>query len=454
MHQVSQVLITKHRNKQLHSYLNHYAALAKNLTNAALFRVRNNFTARSKDALTENEGQVMNEIQKTEETYGFSVRKVISYTHLEKLMRVTENVDFFAGLPMQTAQAQLKQCTTDFRSWLKALNAYKKDPSAFTGKPQMPGYIKSNFATFTITNQDAVLYPTPKGEGSFLKLPKFPDYVYLKHVNPDAKLKEVKVKPFYDSFILSLTLEVETAPVLENAPYFAAIDFGLNNAAAIVTNEGSALLYKGGAMKAANQWYNKERARLTSIITKNHKYMKPESARLNHLSMNRHFFLKDQMHKISRSIVLFCIEHKIGTLILGQNKQWKQNSDIGTANNQAFVGMPIHQLQMMIEYKASNAGICVIYQEESYTSKADFLAQDLIPTYGVDDQNAFFSGKRIKRGLYMSQNGIVFNADLNGAANILRKCIPGAFRDAVNFDYLQKPIVYGFHKLNRKSIPV
>jgi transposase len=32
-----------------------------------------------------------------------------------------------------------------------------------------------------------------------------------------------------------------------------------------------------------------------------------------------------------------------------------------------------------------------------------------------------FSGKRIKRGLYQSKDGIKFNADVNGSLNILRK---------------------------------
>ena len=32
-----------------------------------------------------------------------------------------------------------------------------------------------------------------------------------------------------------------------------------------------------------------------------------------------------------------------------------------------------------------------------------------------------FSGKRVHRGLYRSMNGVLLNADINGALNILRK---------------------------------
>ena len=76
---------------------------------------------------------------------------MISYNHLEKLMRVTENPDFFAGLPMQTAQAIVKQAVTDFNNWLKSLKAYAKHPENFLGRPKMPHYKKDSLTTVTVT---------------------------------------------------------------------------------------------------------------------------------------------------------------------------------------------------------------------------------------------------------------------------------------------------------------
>ncbi|MEC4893764.1 MAG: hypothetical protein SAL07_11170 [Oscillatoria sp. PMC 1051.18] len=61
-------------------------------------------------------------------------------------------------------------------------------------------------------------------------------------------------------------------------------------------------------------------------------------------------------------------------------------------------------------------------QEESYTSKASALDKDDLPVYNADNPvKPKFSGKRIKRGLYQSQDGYIINADLNGAWNIGRK---------------------------------
>lgn len=78
-------------------------------------------------------------------------------------------------------------------------------------------------------------------------------------------------------------------------------------------------------------------------------------------------------------------------------------------------------------YKGLLNGIEVIFTEESYTSKASFFDKDELPIYGEND-NYKFSGKRIKRGLYRDSKGNIWNADLNGAANIMRKCSDKAYK--------------------------
>ena len=79
---------------------------------------------------------------------------------------------------------------------------------------------------------------------------------------------------------------------------------------------------------------------------------------------------------------------------------------------------------------------------------------DYIPVYGVDDENAVFSGVRITRSLYRCFNGMIINADCNGAANIMRKAIPDAWNGIADFSFLTSLEVSGFHDLNPLSIPV
>lgn len=437
----------------LYPYFDDLCRKSKLLYNAALFRVRNIFTGYDKEHRTENEVEVFQEVALLQRSYpNMHVRRVISYTHLEKMMRVTENADFFSGLPRQTAQQMVKQTVTDFKNWLASLREYKKHPEKYLGKPKMPRYKKSDLTTVIITNQDAVLYRDDIGTS--LKLPLQKQRLYFSNLSSDPVLKEVKIKTYYGRFLLCLTLEEPDVAFDPSGSHVCAIDLGTDNFAAIVCDDYSSAIYKGGAVLSKIQWFHKQRAKYVSIITKGHEKKHAVSKRLRDLSFHYANFVKDQCHKISRSIIDFCMEHQCGTLILGVNLLWKQRSNMNKINNQNFVSMPITLLRTMITYKALNAGIRIIEQEESYTSKADLIANDRIPTYGVDDKDASFSGKRIKRGLYRCSNGMILNADCHAAANIMRKAIPDIWKDTRDYTFLSAPDVYGFYKLNLKGIPV
>ena len=95
------------------------------------------------------------------------------------------------------------------------------------------------------------------------------------------------------------------------------------------------------------------------------------------------------------------------------------------SSNQNFVQIPMTIFAGMLKYKLTAYGIRFVTTEESYTSQADFLAEDHIPVFRKDNKITYiFSGKRIKRGLYVHCDGTISNADINGAANIMRKVFP------------------------------
>ncbi len=73
-----------------------------------------------------------------------------------------------------------------------------------------------------------------------------------------------------------------------------------------------------------------------------------------------------------------------------------------------------------IEYKAQLKGIQVLTVNESHTSKCSFLDLEKI---GHHDK---YIGKRISRGLFKTSKGILLNADVNRAYNIMRKAFPNA----------------------------
>ena len=125
------------------------------------------------------------------------------------------------------------------------------------------------------------------------------------------------------------------------------------------------------------------------------------------------------------------IKERIGIIVIGRNKGWKQEPNMGKRNDQLFGSIPHYLLNKMIVQKAEHAGIQVVFQEESYTSKASFLDGDDIPVYRDSASKPTFSGSRIHRGLYRSAKGVLINADVNGAYNILRKAVPNGFTEGI-----------------------
>lgn len=223
----------------------------------------------------------------------------------------------------------------------------------------------------------------------------------------------------------------------DNSRYFS-IDLGLNNIVSIYNNIGiRPLLYNGRPIKSINQYYNKTNAKLRSELPSNIK----SSIRLRQLSFKRNNKIDYEMHKISSHIINEAVKNNISKIFVGNNVGWKTEINIGRKNNQNFVNIPHTKLISQLLYKGLLNGIEVVITEESYTSKASFFDKDDLPTYGESD-NYKFSGKRIKRGLYRDSKGNLWNADLNGAGNIMRKCSDKAYKNIRKTkDLMKRPIL-------------
>ena len=193
------------------------------------------------------------------------------------------------------------------------------------------------------------------------------------------------------------------------------IDIGLNNLCTITSNDKQlSYIIKGGPLKSINQFYNKTLAEIKSNLEKFNKEQKT-SRRISSLNLKRKNKIDDYLHKASKKIIDICLEHKIGKIIIGHNKGWKQEINLGKKTNQNFVWIPFNKLIDMLKYKGLEKGIIVEVTEESYTSKIDHLSLEPL------EKQEKYSGSRIRRGLFKSGIGKILNADINGAIGILRK---------------------------------
>lgn len=146
--------------------------------------------------------------------------------------------------------------------------------------------------------------------------------------------------------------------------------------------------------------------------------------------------MRDRINKVARLVVNYCLEKNLGTIVFGWNRGIKQEINLGDKTNQNFVQLPLARLKARIQQLCEEYGIQFTETEESYTSKASFLDNEVLPTYGEksNEENGFL-GKRVFRGLFRTGENFLVNADANAAANILRKV---AGRLGINLSQLSR----------------
>ena len=173
------------------------------------------------------------------------------------------------------------------------------------------------------------------------------------------------------------------------------------------------IIINGKGLKSCNQYYNMLVAKTKSELDKN-KNSVWYSHRLYSIINKRNNKIKYFMHQASKYVVETCLDIGIKTLVVGKNKQQKQGSKMKN-----FVQIPYNIFLQDLNYKCQEVGIELIITEESYTSGTSFLDNEL-PT--KENYNIV---RRLKRGLFKSNNGKLINSDVNGAYQIMKK----VFRD-------------------------
>ena len=253
----------------------------------------------------------------------------------------------------------------------------------------------------------------------FIGTDKMQQGIKISSFHKDLNCKSFRIFHKNNNFICELIYEKEINYQTSSTGKAASIDLGLENLFTVAFNYNKkGISFKGTKLKAINQYFNKEKSKLQSLLPKNEYYSK----RILHLFYKREEQLRNVIGYYSNRLMELLVNEGIFTLVIGHNKNWKDKINIGKINNQNFVSIPFNKIIDIIKYKAEDNGIQCIEQEESYTSKASFIDNDNIPTFNEgENQKHTFSGKRISRNLYQTKNNQIINADLNGALNIMKK---------------------------------
>lgn len=382
-------------SKEKYSILRETCQYSNNLYNVALYNIRQ---------------------------YYFQDKKFLKYEENYHVCKENENYGLLqAGVSQQT----LKVADRSFKSFFNLIKKAKSGEYRFKDI-KMPRYrekggmfnlilstnainIKNGFLTVPMSRKFSKLHG-----GRQVKIP-FPERLENKTI------KEVRICPIYHGryFKIQYCYLQEEEPQDVSVDNVLAIDIGLENLAACVTNTGTAFIMDGRKLKSINQYWNKQKAYYQGIADKQRQ---KKTHRLNALARKRNNRTQDYIRKVARYIINYCIEHHIGTVVCGYNGDFKRSMNLGKITNQQFTQISFGSLRETLEGLCERYGMRYIGQEESYTSKASCLDLDDIPVYNPGQPyTGAFSGKRVHRGLYQFADGRIANADVNGAANILRK---------------------------------
>ena len=328
----------------------------------------------------------------------------LSVFQLDGILRKREDVDYNA-LPQKVAQQTLKIVERNFKSFFSLLKL--KNKGKYKEKVKIPKYLDKD-GKFVVTYTNQAISKKALKEG-FIQLSK--SSVRIKTNVKDVQ--QVRLVPKGNHIVVEVLYKVNEKENLDNNDRYCSIDLGVNNLATIGSNVLKPIIINGKPLKSINQYYNKKLAKLKSELKNENK----TSNRIKSLTNKRNNKVNDYLHKTSRLITNYLVSNNINTLIIGKNKEWKQDVNIGKRNSQNFVQIPHSRLINMLVYKCKLKGITVITTEESYTSKCSFLDNEHIKKHKE------YLGKRVKRGLFQSSKGLLINADLNGSLNILKKVV-------------------------------
>ena len=202
---------------------------------------------------------------------------------------------------------------------------------------------------------------------------------------------------------VSLVFDIQDAEPLTSRENLY-IDLGVKNLAAIYDGKNTTL-YKGGIVLAENQYKDKKVAEVQEILATHDKRTSKEKRRLARQAERR---IKQKIHAMTSKIVDAAKNGGKG-IVIGDLNGVRNSMHFRKKTNQVNHQWIFGQITLQLEYKSKLNGVMFRKVSEKDTSKACALC-------GNEEHG------RIHRGMYRCKlYDVVFNADADGALNIMKK---------------------------------
>lgn len=372
------ILVEKHTFKKTHESfeeLDNLCFLAKNLYNSTLYAVRQEYIKNG---------------------------NYLDYYKINKMFTVNHQSDYTA-LPRKVSKEVQKLVDRDYKSFFALLKL--KNKGKYNKPVRLPKYKDSISGRQTLHYDKQALSFMTEG---YVKLSQTNIFIKTEKEN----VRYVRIVHKGNHINVEVAYMVETPDKKQNKNT-AAIDLGVKNLATVVGTNFHPFIISGKPLLSINQYCEKELAKLQSI--QNINGYKHRTNKMKTLQSKRNNKINDYLHKSTRELANQLDSNNISKLFIGYNKGWKQDVNLGRTNNQNFCKIPFLTFIEMLSYKCELKGIEVILMNEHYTSKCSFLDNEEVKKHKE------YVGKRIKRGLFQTGKGLLINADVNAAYNILQK---------------------------------
>lgn len=319
--------------------------------------------------------------------------------------------------------------------YFNIIKKYKSNPSNFSGCPRQPKKHKN--IQMIIFKKSAIRFKN----GYLLLSTKNKPLKFKWNINKGLPIYATITWKKETGWQLNLILEREQNIVQFVEDKLLAIDLGIKRIAATYDKD-RVILYSGKLIMSLNRLRNKINGETQSKLSgldkhsKRYKKIKGANRRVARRINNK---IRDILHKYSRVIVNYCIDNKIGTIVVGDCSGIHNEPKLGKKNNQKVVQHPEQRLLSYIKYKFEDIGGVVKTTPESYTSRT-------CPECGLVKKTSA-NGRIFK----CQGCGLEYDRDGIGAINIYKKVSCGEQNELQVVGSLTLPI--GFvYKQNRDCL--
>jgi len=331
--------------------------------------------------------------------------------------------EFKREIGSATVQQIARKNAEAWRSFFSLLRKKRNGELPSWLKPKPPNYLKEDGKRkpliilrkdqYRIEGNKLIL----KGLGKFKRLEvQFKGRIHFKG-------KQGRLEITYDpvrrkwyahiSFTVIEKLEDEkwvSVPRTPKGNLSAGIDLGVNNLMAVYVENGESFLVNGRPLKSIDFYWRRKIADYQSKLNKSEA---KASRKLRRMHEKAKLQARHYINTAVRGTVRKLYDLGVSKIIVGYPKGIARNSDRGKKQN--FLLSHVWRFNTVIKRLkevSEEYGISVVVVGEAFTSK-------VCPVCGKPHE-----GARFVRGLFKCPaTGLVFNADLVGAFNILKKVV-------------------------------